>query len=166
MENDLNVILNSIAKESALFLKNDMLLDVLEIKSIKNILLDNHIGLIELTGSEKYVVIISIENGLFDVIFNKFFKDGVEENEKIELVDALPDEIINTVTGLAIRNFSLNYNEIELGIPLKMDKDSILKMLSKNIYQNLKIVTNKGSLICTVIYKDIYNGKVNDWGIN
>ncbi|MCK5110955.1 MAG: hypothetical protein KAQ94_05490 [Arcobacteraceae bacterium] len=155
MKNDLNVILNSVVKESALFLKDDMMLDLIEIKSIQNSILDNHIGLIEFVGSERFIVIISIEDNLFEVLFNEFFKDGVEDDEKLELVNALPDEIINTVTGLAIRNFPLNCDDLVLGTPLKVEKESIFKLLSENISQSLKIVTGAGSLICTVIYKEV-----------
>ena len=151
MKNDLNVILNSVVKESALFLKDDMLLELVEIKSIQNTILDNHIGLIEFVGSKKFTVIISIEENLFEVLFNKFFKDGVEDDEKVELVDALPDEIINTVTGLAIRNFPLNCDDLVLGTPLKVKKENILKIIDKNVSQYLEIITKEGSFICIVI---------------
>jgi hypothetical protein len=156
MKTDLSIILNSVVKESALFFKDDMNIDILEIKTENNINLDDHFGVIKFEGSKEYIVIISMDNKIFEVLFNKFFQDGVTDDEKEELIDALPDEIINTVAGLAIRNFPLNCDDLELSVPIKMEKEQILELSNKNKFQNYKIITSDGDFICTVIYKKKY----------
>ncbi len=151
MKNDINIILDSITKESEQFLENDMGLTLVETKQISDNGLDTHLSLIDLMGDEKYTVLISMDDKLFEVLFNNFFEDDVEDDERDELVDALPLEIANTVTGLAIRNFPLNVDALELGVPFNLEKESIFKVLNEKISKSLKIVTSEGSFICTVI---------------
>lgn len=139
----MNDILDCIIDEAKIFLNNNMSLNIVEIKATKNNTLDTHISLIDLTGNEKFRVIISIEDRLFEILFHKFFKDGVEDSEKDELIDALPDEIINIIVGLAIRHFPLKYEDLVLGIPIKSSKE--------NISNGIEIITSEGSLICTIM---------------
>ncbi|MCK5294665.1 MAG: chemotaxis protein CheX [Arcobacteraceae bacterium] len=154
MKTDLSIILNSVVKEAALFLRDDMKINILEIKAINDINLDDYIGVIKFIGSEEYIVIISMDDKIFEILFNKFFQDGVASDEKEELVNALPDEIINNVAGLAIRNFPLNCDDLELSLPVKIEKEKILELLDKNNFQHYKIITSDGDFDCSVIYNN------------
>jgi len=152
-KDDMQNIINSIKKESLNFFANDMKFDILEVVDIPNYLIAGHFSAIELNHHIKLIVSLDIEDKLFDILFDKFFKDGVSEDEKSELIEALPDEIINTVVGLAIRNFPDEYKVFILGIPLQLTHNDIFSILEKNQSLSCKITTTVGSLICTVIYK-------------
>ncbi len=154
-KDDINKIIACIKKESENFFKNDMLLNILDMKSIPNYIPRNHFSSIELSNHIKLIISLDIDDDLFEVLFNKFFKDGVQDDEKDELIDALPDEIINIIVGLSIRNFPNNYKELVLSLPLELEKAQIQEMINKTVSQSCKIITNKGSLVCTVIYGEI-----------
>ena len=150
MKNDINIILSSIIEESEIFLENDMGLDLTGTKEIDEIILTNHFSLVDLTCDEKYTVVVSMEDNLFEALFNKFFEDGVSEDEKDELIEALPAEIANTVTGLAIKHFPLKIDKLELSVPFSLEKDEIVKMTNQKISKSMKINTKDGSFICIV----------------
>ena len=143
-------LLGCIKQEIEDFFKNDMSIDILKIQDISDYQCDNHFTSIMLSKNSDIFISFSIDNKLFDKLFNKFFTQEVSKDEKSELIDALPDEIINTIVGLSIRNFPKEYNELELGIPLNLNKEQILKTLNQTTYYGYEIITNYGSLICVV----------------
>lgn len=153
MSNNINTIQACIVKESRIFLKSDMSLDIVETKVIHNKLY-SYISLINLLNSNsKFTVILSIEDKLLEELLNKFFEDGVEDDERDKLLDSLVDETINTVVGLAIKDFPIKYENLELGCPLKISKQNALQLLNDKDSQSLEIVTNSGSFICSVAYE-------------
>lgn len=148
----INTVLHCIKHETIAFLQNDMLLTIEDINVIKENLLKDNTSSIELKSDMKFTVIISIDNQLFNFLFNKFFTQKLEELEKKELEDVFSDEIINIVVGLAIRYFPKELNDFDLSVPYKLNEDNIEKLLNKNISQSLNLKTNNGSFIYTVIY--------------
>ena len=146
MINDLNIIVSSIVKEGALFLKNDMNIELIEIKSIQGITLGNHTGVVELTGNQRIMAVVSIDNNLFSVLFNKFFSIALENDEKNEFENELPNEIINTIVGLSIRHFPLNCDNLVLQPPLHIKKEKLNKMIAENKPKEFKISTINGDL--------------------
>ena len=150
---DIKNIIDCIKKESLNFFQNDMKLDIVEVKPIQDYLSIGHFSSIELSSNINLIISLDIEDKLFYILFDKFFKDGVEDSEKDELVNALPDEIINIIVGLSISSFPKEYREMTLGLPLELKKEEIQNILDTNVSQSCKLTTPDGSLICTVIYK-------------
>ena len=75
MQNDIKIIIDSIVIEAENFFKNDMLIDVLETRVSQNNILHPHNAFIDLDGSStKYRVLMSIDDKLLEVLFDKFFK--------------------------------------------------------------------------------------------
>jgi hypothetical protein len=109
--------------------------------------LDTNLSSINLTGDEEFTVFISMDDSLFNAIFDKYFRDILEENEKILLQNELSDEVINTVVGLSIDCFPKIYDDLVISIPLKVTKKDILKYKD---YATTVIKTDKGSFICRV----------------
>ncbi|MEA1913958.1 MAG: hypothetical protein U9N30_01445 [Campylobacterota bacterium] len=139
--------LDAIVQETNIFLKEDMLLDIVEVSLETNSALRSHCSFIELEGVGKVIVAIAIQDSLFDILFNTFFKDGVSVDEKDELIEALPHEIINTVVGLAIRRFPKEYAGLELGIPVGVDENIDFE----NIHSaEATIKTSVGDFVCKV----------------
>ncbi len=146
MKDDVKIILNSIVKEANIFLSNDMSLEVLDIKFIEA-KLDSFTSCIELKNKHvNYCILLSVENTLLEKILYKFFKFGIEDDEKDELLDALPDEITNTIVGLAIKNFPSQFQDLELGIAYKITKDKMINIDQQTNFKSVKINTISGSL--------------------
>lgn len=142
------IILNSIIKEAGLFLKDDMSLKIIKMETFDNIIQNiEYSSLITLKGSIDITVLISIDEKLFNILFNKFFKNGVIDDDKDELVDALSDEILNTIVGLSIKNFPSKFKELNLGIPFKLEKEN---MSNYNLLKSFTINTLSGSLSCSI----------------
>jgi len=147
---DLDVIVGSIVKEGALFLKNEMQLDLIEIKAIKDISFGKYIGAIELIGQDKVVVVSSIDKELFEVIFNKMFQIELDEDERKELENDMSNEILNTIVGLSIKYFPLNCDTLELQPPLEVTKTQLKDLIGSNKLKRFKITTQYGSLYLAV----------------
>jgi len=146
----MKTILDNIVKSTALFLSNDMCVDVLKIKRIYEIQYSKHNSLITLTNSSKITVMINIDDSLFKYLFKRFFTT-VGKEEKDSLIAALSDEIINIVVGLSIKDFSLKYADCELGLPFKASIQKRKEMIKKHPSHSMRIVTRAGNFICTVI---------------
>ncbi len=157
MPSNIKVIQECIEKELKSFLKNDISLEIINTKAINNKLYNN-ISLINLLGSDtKFTVILSMQSNLMEALLNKFFEDGVEADEKDELLSDLIDETTNTIVGLAIKDFPLKYENLELGFPLKISKEDALKLLNENNSQSLEITTTDGSFTSSVTYETFSN---------
>jgi len=150
---NINKIMNSINNELKIFLTNDMSLNILKIKNIPEYIPKEHFATIKLSRDISLVISLNIDNSLFEVLFNNFFEGHILEDDKEELIAALPDEIINIVVGLAIKGFPKKYRDLELGLPLKLQQNQILEILNKNTSLSYKIVTNSGNLVYSIIYK-------------
>jgi len=146
----MKTILDNIVKSTALFLSNDMCVDILEIKRIEEIQYSQHNSLITLTNDSKMTVMINIDDSLFKYLFKKFFTK-VQEDEKIALIAALSDEIINIVVGLSIKNFPSKYANSELGLPFKVSVQKRKEIIKKHPSQSMRIVTRAGDFICTIL---------------
>jgi len=146
MKNNLNIIVNSIIKEGKLFFINDMNIELIDIVSVENVTLSNHIGLIELSGKQKVVVAVSIDDNLFSTLFDKFFSVDLDNDEKIELENEFANEILNTIVGLSMRHFSSNSINLVLQPPLDIKKEELSKMLHGNRQKNIRISTVSGNL--------------------
>jgi len=157
-QKDINNIVNCIKNQALYFFKNDIKLEIIDIQDIQNNSFSGHFSSIELIDNIKLIINLNIEDQLFDKLFNEFFKDTISDADRKELVDALPDEIINIIVGLSINSFPKQYRELVLGLPMKLNKNQIKKMFHIDNYKSCKITTEDGSLFCTVIYvKNISN---------
>jgi len=139
-----------ITRESKHFLDKEMNIELLDSLEIDTIPLTSHLALVDLINIKKFTIVISIEDTLLRALFNIFFSDGVNTDEKTELIDVLPDEIINTIVGLAIKDFPPEYKNLKLSIPYHLNNKMILNMLQQSVSKSLQILTCKGSFYCSV----------------
>ncbi|MEA3554210.1 MAG: hypothetical protein U9R39_07420, partial [Campylobacterota bacterium] len=80
-----------------------------------------------------------------------FVPTPISDEEKQEMMESLPGEIVNTVAGLAISKFPKKYKDLIMSEPIAMDR-SILKTLQENNLSKTKeIETSDGNLTCTII---------------
>jgi len=146
---DINKILDCIKKEALNLFINDLSLNIENIENhiSKNHISKNHFSSIELSNNNINLIIdLDIDNDLFEIIFKKFFKNDVTEEEKKELVDALPNEIINIIVGLSIRNFPNKYKNLILGLPLQIEDKKISNNTNTKLSSFCRIVTSDGNL--------------------
>ena len=151
----MNIILDKIAKRTAEFLKDDMFVELYNIEEINDFKYSKNSSFITLIGDFEISVMIDIDNELFMLMFHNLFKDildDIENEEKNELLEALSDEIINIVVGLSMKTFPSEYKDFQLGVPFKKNRMDIEKIIEENNSDSLEISTNKGNLVCTVIY--------------
>ena len=143
-------ILNSISIEIYNFLTNDMNIRILKESSIEDFKLSMHTSLVEFTGNNCFKIIISVEEHLFNLLFDKIVTLEIEESQKEEFIDDLSNEITNTIVGLAIRHFPLEYQSLVLGVPYKIDGDSLSKGNGFDIKKSFEIRTSVGYFTCSV----------------
>jgi len=144
---DINEILDCIKKEAVNLFINDMSLNIENIENIENHISKNHFSSIELNNNNINLIIdLDIDDDLFKILFKKIFKNDVIEEDKKELIDALPNEIINIIVGLSIRNFPNKYKNLTLSLPLKVEDKKIFKNINTQLSSFCKIVTSNGNL--------------------
>jgi len=118
----MKTILEAVVSESKLFLEDEIKIDVLDIENVKEFEIGKYISSISLVDDTEFRVVITIEEKLFDFIFKSFFDEDEIASDKEELIAALPDEIINIVVGLAIKNFPVKHKDKKLSIPTIMQR--------------------------------------------
>ncbi|HIP12873.1 MAG TPA: hypothetical protein EYG97_01630 [Arcobacter sp.] len=153
MNNDtknIKKIIECIQKEIDLFICQSMSLEIIEKRNDIECIGKRYFSTITLEDKGLFTITMNIDDDLFDVFFNNFFDCELEENEKEELIDALPSEIINTIVGLAIKDFPEEFENLQLGLPS-------LESINGADYQfsnTFSIKTNNGSLCFHIVYSD------------
>ena len=158
MKNSIKTITDIIVKESKSFLVDNMALDVLGVKKIQYTDMRGHIATLSLYGDKEYHIIMTLDEKLFKKLFDNFFDDiDIDDDEKAELQEALPDEIINQIVGLSMRHLPATYNDLKLGVPKKLEKDKLQEILEKNDSYSIETFTPSGNLIFTTSLPDLTN---------
>jgi|GEM_PF-348148 len=148
---DVSVLLDSISSTTKSFLLNDLGIELIDISSSKDIHLDKYFATVKFSGDIEVFCIVTISDELIDSIFSAFVAAEVSDKEKQEMIITLPDEIVNTVAGLAISKFPEKYKNLVMSEPIELDMNIIKALVENNLSETKKIQTVNGSLACTII---------------
>ena len=148
---DEEILLDAIINTSKSFLQNDISIEVIETFSTKNSNINKHYSLVGFNGDIDIFCVISIDEELLERIYNVFVPCEVSNEEKQEMIGNLPDEIVNTVAGLAIASFPKEYDNLVMSEPLSLDKNILEDYETTNMSVSKKIQTVYGSFVCTII---------------
>jgi hypothetical protein len=152
-QNSCDYILNCIIKTSESFFQNDMKIDIEEVTASNSDIHKTltHMAAIQLEGSFNFLVILTMDKKLHDTLYDIFFTVTLNKEEKKQMLDALPDEVINTVVGLAMQNFDTQFDDLVLSEPIFIDHEMIEDYKINNNYCSKKIETAFGKFNCIVI---------------
>ena len=154
MKYDLKMIADTIIKEAQLYLKN-MDIEHNNLEYDIDFVQNTYSASIDLKNDNNCIsLILSIDQQLFKIIFDKLFQMQLTSKEKIELEFELTKEIINTIVGLAIRHFSKKYDALVLQPPVNIDGDIVNKLNLQNNKKTMKIETNHGCLYFLITQKE------------
>lgn len=148
MENNvsrINTILEVVYKEAEIFLIENENIDIIDAKKWKNNPLKERISLIDFNGEINIKILFCIEEELFQVMFQKCFPT-MNEDEREDLEDAFPDEIINLIVGLSIRHLPKELSNITLGVPYKMSSENLDSFFSNNHCETITLSTQYGNI--------------------
>jgi len=138
-------ILNVIENEAIRDIENNPQLTVLNKKDLGTFVQMGRIGLIDFVGDITISILFCIEEELFQTCFHSCFKT-VEEDEREELEDAFPDEMINLIVGLSIRHFPKELDDFTLSVPYELSADELDTIFKNETTITRQIFTNKGIL--------------------
>ena len=154
MKYDLKIIADAITKETQLYLKN-MDIEYNTIENDTKFVSNNYLSSIDLSNNaESISLILSMDQPLFKIIFDKLFTMQLALEEKIELENELTKEISNTIVGLAIQYFPKEYADLVLQPPINIEDDIVTKLNLQKNKKIIKIDTNYGCLYFLIIAKD------------
>jgi len=148
------IILDALVKCAEIFLKDDMSIEVHGSRVCDKTNFDTHYALVGFNGSANLLVLISIDNQVLENIYKVFVDYEVSEEEKNEMMNELPDEVINTVAGLAIASFPKEYDDLVMSTPLAADKYTLDNIEKNNPSISKSVQTLYGEMICTIIKTD------------
>ncbi|NOQ32063.1 MAG: response regulator [Helicobacteraceae bacterium] len=151
MDKDEDILLDSVVDVSKLFLENDMSIKVLDTIDSENSNINKYYSLVSFNGNINVFCIVAIDEDLLEHIFNAFVTSEVSNEEREEMIVTLPDEIVNTVAGLTISNFSKEYDSLVMSEPLTLDKNLIENFELGNLSVSKIIQTAHGDFTCTII---------------
>lgn len=147
----IDTILDAIYQEGKKFLTNYSEINIIDNQESKTKTSQEYkISLIDFNGDVTIKILLCIEEELFYFLFNQYF-EVINEDEREELENALPDEIINIIVGLAIKSFPKELEDLILSVPYKLSLKEIQDTFLANITQTKKLITNNGSMIFTII---------------
>ncbi|MEA3314398.1 MAG: PAS domain S-box protein [Campylobacterota bacterium] len=135
-----------------LFLENDILVNVNKIKdkSISNfnrfyssITFEN--------GDVEILLAVSIDESLINKVLDIFIPELNDISQREEMLESLPNEIVNIIGGLSIRDFPSEYEDLNMSEPIIIDQDILKSFQLSNVSLVKELETNSGSLECTII---------------
>jgi CheY-specific phosphatase CheX len=142
----------NIINKSINFLTTEMNINVLQtiqIDELKEINLYPNIASIHLSGDINSNIIFCFSDNLINEIAKKFIPKGFSKDETTQMLKELPSEIVNTIIGLSIQDFT--QKNIAMSIPFIYDKTQIKNILEKFNHQFVSIKTQFGNLTCIYI---------------
>lgn len=149
-ESYIDFILEAIITEARIYLEDHEGLNLIETKTWRENPLIQRIALIDFEGVIKITILICIEEQLFQVIFNHYF-ESVSPNEIEELEDALPDEIINMIVGLSIRNFPKELDSLKLSVPYKLSSENLKPIFLFGKHKTKTLTTEYGNISFSIL---------------
>ncbi len=148
-------LLDTAMTKITLFLNNELNIALIDVRYTNNVNLENKIhSAIDLNN--QLTLTLSYTRNILEryseVFLNELFlnKDMFESS-----LDEIPQEIINTLIGLSIQDFSTKAFDIRLAIPQILDKGSLEKMIynARNKVITIVMQTDCGNMICNLIQK-------------
>lgn len=135
-----------------IFLENDILVNVNKIqdKIISNF--NRFYSSIKFTNDDiEILLVISIDRNLINEVLDIFIPEINDISQREEMFESLPNEIVNIIGGLSIRDFPSKYEDLNMSEPIFIDQDILKSFQSNNISLVNELETNKGNLECTTI---------------
>jgi two-component system chemotaxis sensor kinase CheA len=122
-------VLSSIALQTKLFLN-----EWLDIKQYKKISLDKfsaykHNATIAFSGKCKGKLIMSFDDNILNNIANSMIDDSFLPDEKAEMMKDIPNEVANTVIGLALNSINKQLGKVNISPPLTYDNKKVIDIL-------------------------------------
>ncbi|MEA3554224.1 MAG: response regulator [Campylobacterota bacterium] len=148
---DEDIILDCVIDASKNFLSNDIGIEVKNINDSDSKLLYDYFATVSFNGGINLFCTVSLSDELVNEIYNIFVPEPMSEEDKKEMIASLPNEIVNTVAGLAITKFPKIYDDLVMSEPVALDKSILESLINENDYISKEIQTVLGSFICTVI---------------
>jgi len=149
--NTISNILESIKKQSEIFLEDTISTQVINTQTSSNIY-ENTV-LVDLSDANINInIILSVDNILVQQIYYQLLNEDINEPLNEKIYKSLIDEVINIIVGLSIKDFSTKYQNLVLSIPYRISKDKLLNIINLKS-QNFEIVTSNGLLVCYIIEK-------------
>ena len=148
---DATLLVNNISSITESFLQNDLGIELIKSESCKNINFNKYYSIVKFSGDSEIFCIITISDELINSIFNAFVSCEVSDEERQEMIPTLPDEIVNTVAGLAITKFPKKYENLVMSEPIMLDINILQLLIEDNLSKTQEIETSDGNLTCTVI---------------
>lgn len=144
-------ILEAILEVSKGFLKDDICVEVISTCRADDIEVMSNFATVTYRGDIDLLFVLGIDDLLLQSIYDFFIPVSVAKEEKKELLEELPNEVINTIAGLVISKFPKPYDTLELSPPLCMKKEEIMVLKETNFNVAKTIKTKKGNFCCTII---------------
>ncbi len=144
-------ILNSTIETAVHFLENDMNVKVLESIESKNIEIKEHFSAVNFSGKIDLTTLCLIDEELLKTIYKVFIPHSLSASETKEMLEEMPNEVINIIAGLSISKFPKPYDNLTMSPPSTISKEDMEKLLSGTAYISKEIQTEKGSLHCIII---------------
>ncbi len=149
--NSADILLDKITNIGKTFLSNDMKIECTNIYKINNINLNKHYATVSFNGVADIFFIISFNQKLLEKMYNEFIPYEISAEDKKEVLDTLPNEIVNTIAGLSISKFTTKYKDLKLSEPIMLDKMILDSLLKENLSAIAAIETEIGNFECAII---------------
>jgi len=147
--------LNVITKQITQYFKESFELDIKSIEPIDNYNPVNNITSLEFTGELNSICSVDISKELIDYLAAILIPDGFSQNEIEQMKNDIPNEFLNTFTGLAINEFKKkHYENINITVPSVIEPHKFKQILKESTnHKFVSINTYHGKIICSLIKK-------------
>ncbi len=150
------MILDSLILQTKLFLQEDMRLEILKVNTEmfdeKSLNLKQHTSMIGVGGKLNLMTVISFDNQLLNKLMELFMEgEAVAEDERVDVMESVSGEVINTILGLALPTFPNRGKGVTITPPITINDASSLKKQKNSKIISANISTNFGNLSISAI---------------
>lgn len=133
-------IYDSISSQIKMFLKESLKIELIEFNKSNEFILTNNYSKIDFYNSFKGSCIIILDDNIKKVLDENLIPDGFSDEEINEISTDLPNEMLNTIIGLALKDFSSDFGNIEISYPLKINSIELSNIINKSKYKSINVI--------------------------
>lgn len=145
-------ISNSITKQTELYLKDMLKLEIKDKKFIEEITIDKNYAQINFLDGFNGSVIMVFSSSVRKKLNSALIPSSFSKADKRVLVKEIPNEVLNTIAGLSLQDFDSSVRNVDISTPVHINSSDLTSIVQESKSKFIQeIETSIGSVISIVI---------------
>jgi len=153
---DAREIIHCITSQTEIFLKQESKLELLDTKRVELFVVNKHNTIVKLLGDFFGTVLMSFDESIIKHISNYLIPSDFSDEDRQEMIEDMPSELLNTIVGLSISKFPLGLRRITISPPEICRDEQANHMLEKSINkEGIDLITEAGNIKIILVQGEV-----------